>query len=176
MGYAITSIHAAADQLAALYGAEAIVIGGGNTFRLLSQLYERGLLQAIQDRVRAGMPYIGWSAGSVLACPTIRTTNDMPIVQPPSLEALGLVPFQINAHYTDAHPPGFQGETRAERIAEFLELNPEQVVVGLPEGSMLQVEQNSVALHGDAGARLFVHGTPPRQVALGESLDFLLTR
>ena len=117
MGYAVVALHETADPIAALRGADAIVVGGGNTFHLLNELYAAALLEVIAERARAGTPYIGWSAGSVIACPTIATTNDMPIVAPPSLGASGLVPFHINAHYTDAHPPGHQGETRAERIA-----------------------------------------------------------
>src|SRR5829696_7522808 len=118
MGYELAAIHEAADPAAAVRAAEAIVVGGGNTFHLLLRLSEAGLLAPIRERVAAGVPYAGWSAGAVVAAPTIRTTNDMPIVEPPSLTALGLVPFQINAHYTDFHPPGFQGETRAERLGE----------------------------------------------------------
>ena len=174
MGYELASVHDAPDAPAAVRGAQAIVVSGGNTFHLLTRLYETGLLDVIRDRVRAGVPYIGWSAGSVVTCPTIRTTNDMPIVEPPSLAALGLVPFQINAHYTDFHPPGFQGETRAERIAEFLEMNPDVTVVGLPEGTMLQVEKDRMALHGDAPARVFVRGREPAECPPGEPLDVLL--
>lgn len=174
MGYELTSVHAAADPLDAIRRAEAIVVGGGNTFHLLLRLDETDLLDAIRARVAAGVPYIGWSAGSVIACPTIRTTNDMPIVEPPTLAALGAVPFQINAHYTDQHPAGFQGETRAERIAEFLVANPAMRVVGLAEGTMLQVERGHVALYGDVAARLFESGRAPRDLAPGEPLDYLL--
>jgi dipeptidase E len=176
MGYALTSIHAADDRLAALRNVEAIVIGGGNTFHLLSRLYDTGLLDVIRERVNAGVPYIGWSAGSVVACPTIRTTNDMPIIEPPSLTALGVVPFQINAHYTDFHPPGFQGETRAQRLAEFLVVNPDVRVVGLPEGMMLQVERDRVSLFGEGSARVFESGRTAREVTPADSIDFLLGR
>src|SRR6267142_6401054 len=105
LGYGLTGLHAVADPIAALEAAEALVVSGGNTFRLLQEVQTRALLEPIRRRVRAGMPYIGWSAGSNLACPTIRTTNDMPIVWPERLEALDLVPFQINPHYTDALNP-----------------------------------------------------------------------
>lgn len=128
----------------------------------------------IREHIGAGVPYIGWSAGSVVACPTIRTTNDMPIVEPRRLDALGVVPFQINAHYSDYRPEGFQGETRSERIAEFLVMNPHLRVVGLPEGTMLRVERDQVALLGTEPARVFSAGHDPRDVAPGTPLDFLL--
>jgi dipeptidase E len=154
MGYGLVSLHETPDPLAAMRSARAIVVGGGNTFQLLKRLYAAALVELIAARVRDGTPYIGWSAGSVVACPTISTTNDMPIVEPPSLRALGLVPFQINAHYTDEHPHGHQGETRAERIAEFLSLQPTQTVIGLREGALLRVQGADVCLRG-GGARVF---------------------
>jgi dipeptidase E len=157
LGYSLSSLHQTADPVQAVRTAAAIIIGGGNTFHLLARLYSADLLDAIAERVRAGIPYMGWSAGSVVACPSIATTNDMPIIAPPSLRALGLVEFQINAHYTDAHPPGHQGETRAERIAEFLSLEPTVTVVGLREGSLLRVAGSKVRLVG-AGARMFRAG------------------
>lgn len=159
MGYAVVSVHECADPVQAVRGAAAIVVGGGNTFHLLAKLYCAGLVEVIAERVRAGIPYVGWSAGSVIACPTISTTNDMPIIEPLTLRALGLVPFQINAHYTDAHPPGHQGETRAERIAEFLSVQPTMTVVGLREGSLLRVTGDDVRLVGTC-ARLFRAGQP----------------
>jgi dipeptidase E len=160
MGYALVSLHEMADPAAAVRAAGAIVVGGGNTFHLLTQLYAAELVELIAERVRAGTPYIGWSAGSVLACPTIATTNDMPIIEPRSLRALGLVPFQINAHYTEAHPPDHQGETRAERIAEFLSVQPSMTVIGLREGCLLHVEGADVRLRG-TGARVFRAGCAP---------------
>ena len=173
MGYGLVSIHEAAAG--AVRAAEAIVGGGGNTFHLLRQLYEERLLDPIRERVAAGVPYVGWSAGSVVAAPTMRTTNDMPIVEPPSLTALGLVPFQINAHYTDFHPPGFQGETRAQRLEEFVEANPGARVIGLPEGTMLRVEGDEVALLGaDVPAPLFERGRPRADFRRGDSLRVLL--
>jgi dipeptidase E len=175
MGYDLASIHDAGDARRAVRDAQAIVVGGGNTFHLLAALYREGLLDAIRERVLAGAPYVGWSAGSVVACPTIRTTNDMPIVEPPSLAALGLVSFQINAHYTDFHPPGFQGETRAERLAEFLVVNPGVPVIGLREGTMLRVEGDDVRLLGAARAVLFRAGREPGEYAPGSSLGALLT-
>ncbi|HET7457201.1 MAG TPA: dipeptidase PepE [Gemmatimonadaceae bacterium] len=175
MGYRrLLSIADVADPVAAVREAGAIVVGGGNTFHLLAKLYEARLLDAIRDRVLGdGVPYVGWSAGSVVAGPTIKTTNDMPIVAPPRLDALGLVPFQINAHYTDFHPAGFQGETRAERLAEFLAVNPGARVVGLREGTLLRVEGDRVDLVGDGGpAALFEPGQPVAELRAGDSLGF----
>ena len=120
------------------------------------------------------MPYFGWSAGSNLACPTIRTTNDMPIVEPPSFEAFDLVPFQINPHYTDYHPPGHMGETRDERLGEFVHANPGVRVIGLREGTMLRVEGDEIKLLGGKPARYFIKGEAPRDVAPEESFNFLL--
>jgi dipeptidase E len=175
MGYALDSVHELSDQLDAVTKAEAIVMGGGNTFHLLHMLYGTGLLNVIRMRVRDGIPYIGWSAGSNVACPTIKTTNDMPILEPQSFDALGLVPFQINPHYTDCHPPALRGETREERIAEFVEVNPGVYVVGLREGSMLRIEGSVVKLLGKGGARVFKKGRTPTDFTAEDSLQFLLS-
>ena len=155
IGCEIDPVHRHRDMPGAVRGAEAIAVGGGNTFHLLLHLYGAGLLDAIRERVRAGVPYVGWSAGAVVTGPTIRTTNDMPIVAPPRLDALGLVGFQINAHFTDAHPAGFQGETRRQRLAEFVAANPDVPVVGLPEGSWLRVEGGELRLEGPHDAPVF---------------------
>src|SRR4051794_28719050 len=158
MGYDLESLHETADARAAVMRADAIFVGGGNTFRLLKALYDLDLLETIRARVTSGTPYIGSSAGSNIAGPTIRTTNDMPIVQPPSFEALGLVRFQINPHFVDADPGSkHMGETREERIAQFLEEN-DTPVIGLREGAMLRVEAGRTRLLGTAGARLFRRG------------------
>lgn len=170
LGVALTSVHEVADPAAAIAEADAIVVGGGNTFRLLERLQQAALLDPIRARVRAGVPYVGWSAGSVLACPSIATTNDMPIVQPAGFAALGLVRCQVNAHFTDAHPPGFRGETRRERLAEFVALNPAQRVVGLPEGSWLAVDGAAITLGGPHAAWCFgAHGVTP--LSPGERVD-----
>jgi len=148
--------------------ADAIFVGGGNTFRLLKTLYERNLLDVIRDHVRNGVPYVGSSAGSAIAAPTIMTTNDMPIVRPPSFESLGFVPFQINCHYLDADPQStHMGETRETRIREFHEENAVPVL-GLREGSMLRREGDSLRLLGEKTARLFRAGREPAEVAPGE--------
>lgn len=148
LGIAIREVAADRSASQTVASAEAIIVGGGNTFRLLQQAYEHDIVQAIRDQVRSGAPYVGWSAGSVFSCPTIGTTNDMPIVAPPSLVALGLVPFQINPHFTDAHPPGFRGETRRQRLAEYVALNPAVGVLGLPEGNWVSVSGGQAQLHG----------------------------
>jgi dipeptidase E len=175
MGYELNSIHTSNDPAQAVDEHEAIFIGGGNTFRLLKSLYDQNLLNPIRDRVRRGTPYIGSSAGSNVAAPTIRTTNDMPIVQPPSFEALALVSFQINPHYLDADPTStHQGETREERITQFLEEN-ETPVVGLREGAILRIENKQTLLGGSSGARIFRRGSDPVETLPGAYLDQLLS-
>jgi len=165
MGYRLDSLHEAFDPRRAIERAEAIFCGGGNTFRLLKALQDMSVLPLIRRRVAEGLVYSGASAGSNLACPTIRTTNDMPIVQPPSLDALDLVPFQINPHYVDPLPDSrHMGETREARIREFHEEN-DTPVVGLREGAILRVDGESVLLRGVAGARVFRRGQEPVEVA-----------
>ncbi len=171
MRIALDSIHGRKDPVGAVDEAEAIFVGGGNTFRLLKCAQEAGVLGPIRRRVGGGMPYLGTSAGSNLACPTIRTTNDMPIVQPESFEALGLVPFQINPHYLDPDPGSrHMGETRERRILEYLEEN-DLAVVGLREGSMIRVEGAKTTLLGPAGARLFRRGAEPTELGAGADLS-----
>ncbi|HET7295116.1 MAG TPA: dipeptidase PepE [Vicinamibacteria bacterium] len=172
-GFELGAITADAAGREALLAAEGVFVGGGNTFRLLRTLQWSGLLEALGERARGGVPYMGASAGTNLACPTIRTTNDMPIVEPDGFEALGLVPFQINPHYLDADPASrHMGETREERIREFLEEN-ECVVVGLREGTWLRVEGASCRLEGGS-ARIFRRDAAPEEHAAGTSLDGLL--
>ena len=174
MGYELTSIHEVQDQQESVENADAVFIGGGNTFRLLRTLYEFELLAPIRRRVESGMPYIGSSAGSNVAAPTIKTTNDMPIVEPPSFTALGLVHFQINPHYLDPLPGStHMGETREERIREFHEEN-DAAVVGLREGAWLEISGPRLHLRGATGARLFQRGLPPVELAASASIDFLL--
>lgn len=174
MVHEVQLLHLATDKRQVVLEAEAIFVGGGNTFRLLKSLYDFDLLTAIRERVLAGMPYMGSSAGSNIVAPTIRTTNDMPIVEPPSLAALGLVPFQINPHYLDPDPDTrHMGETREERILQFLEDN-DTPVVGLREGAMLRVENASVVLHGTTGARIFRRGVEPIEILPGTKLDDIL--
>jgi dipeptidase E len=173
MGYGLESIHKAADAQQAVNTAEAIFIGGGNTFRLLKALYDANILQTIQQRVAEGIPYIGSSAGSNVAGPTIKTTKDMPIVQPPSFDALGLVPFQISPHFLDPDPNStHMGETQEERILQFLEEN-DTPVAGLREGAMVRAENGSHILKGSSGARIFRKGHEPVETKPGERLDHL---
>ncbi len=174
LGYRLDSIHDAADPVDAVANAEAIAIGGGNTFRLLQQLYAQKLTEPIVERVQGGMPFMGWSAGSNVAGPTICTTNDMPIVEPPTFEALGLVPFQINPHYTDAHPPGHQGETRADRLAEFIELNRNATVAAMPEGTALRIDGKLMDWLGAKQLRVFQYGKGPQDLPLDADLLPLL--
>jgi dipeptidase E len=174
LGYELDPVHKAADTGEAVRRAEAIAVGGGNTFHLLRALYETTLITQLRERVEAGTPYIGWSAGSNIACPTIRTTNDMPIVEPESFDALGLVPFQINPHYTDERLTNHSGETREQRIAEFIKANPDATVVGLREGSSLRIEGGRVSLLGGKEARIFRSGEEAKEYGPADSLDFLL--
>ncbi|SSW62803.1 dipeptidase PepE [Achromobacter agilis] len=161
-GLNIQGLHRAEDPVATLESAAIIIVGGGNTFNLLGQLRRQGLLDVVARCARGGAAYLGWSAGSNLACPSICTTNDMPITDPEGFDALGLLSFQINPHYTNAHPPGHRGETRAQRLAEFCTLNPAMPVLGLPEGSGLRVRGAEVALIGPHDAPLFVGQEAPR--------------
>lgn len=174
LGVAVEGIHRCTDPVAAVNEAPALMIGGGNTWKLLRELRSQALLPAIRARVERGMPYIGWSAGSNVACPTIMTTNDMPICDPHGFDALGLVPFQINPHYLHGNPPGFKGETREERINEYLALHPDVVVAGLREGTAFRVEDATLCLLGDAECRVFRHGQPPRELTRGDDFGFLL--
>ena len=174
MGYELSSVHNASDPRQAVNDTEAVFIGGGNTFRLLKALYDFDLLDPIRERVAAGMPYIGSSAGSNVAGPTIKTTNDMPIVEPPSFNALGLVPFQLNPHYLDPDPDSkHMGETREERLRQFLEEN-DTPVAGLREGAMLRIENNEIILRGSTGARIFRRGFDPVETLPGANLNAFL--
>jgi dipeptidase E len=174
MGFEVKSIHDVSNVQRALDEADAIFVGGGNTFRLLKGLYDFDVLTSIRERVAAGAPYIGSSAGSIVACPTLKTTKDMPVVQPPSFDALGLVPFQISPHYLDPEPSStHMGETQEERIMQFLEENVE-AVVGLREGSSLRVDNAQVLLKGSKNARIFRCREEPLEVAAGSALAELL--
>ncbi len=174
LGYEIYSIHKEADPVLAVKNADAIAVGGGNTFHLVGKMYENNIMEAIRERVKEGMPYMGWSAGSNVACPTIRTTNDMPIYQPKSFDVLNLVPFQINPHYLDANPEGHGGETREQRIEEFLVVNRSMFVVGLREGCLLEIHDNDIKLVGDKTMRLFKYGRKPEELDKNTDLQFLL--
>ncbi len=173
MGYALHSIHESGSQLEAVGNAQAIFVGGGNTFRLLSRMYEHNIVDAIRSRVQDGAPYLGASAGSNAACANIQTSNDMPIAYPPSFDALGLLPFNLNPHYIDPDVSStHRGETRDERIKEFLEEN-KNTVVGLREGGILHVESSIMTLKG-CGAKVFFADGRIVEYALGDDLSLLL--
>jgi dipeptidase E len=171
LGYGLESIHRSANLRETIEQADAIAVGGGNTFALLSRMYGAGIVEAIREKVKAGTPYIGWSAGSNVACPTIRTTNDMPIVQPPTLRALGLVPFQINPHFISGKPAGHNGESREERLAEFLEINAPEQLLALPEGSALLSDGTTGTVLGERGALHFVGQNNIVTLAEGATFD-----
>jgi dipeptidase E len=193
LGIEVRSVHREADPAAAIRNAEAIVVGGGNTFALLKKMQEQGLVDAVRMAVtELGVPYVGWSAGSNVCCPTICTTNDMPIVEPQSFRAVGAVPFQINPHYLDAHPDGHAGETREQRIEEFITANPGVWVAGLREQCLLRVDAENAGsgvscASGKGGAkgckmelvgarpmRVFRRGDTPLEVNPGDDLTFLM--
>lgn len=169
----VESIHNYKDAQEAIANAQAIMVGGGNTFHLLYQLYQKDIVSLIAKRVTEGVPYIGWSAGSNIAGATINTTNDMPIIEPASFNALALLPLQLNPHYTDYKPEGFHGETRDMRLAEFMVLQPNTPIIGLPEGTALKRSGNTLTLLGDAGGYLFVGGTKTVLVANSDLSELL---
>lgn len=174
LGVHVRGVHQSDDPKEAIRSAKGIFVGGGNTWQLLSMMQEQGLIDVIREEVMAGKPYAGWSAGSNVACPTIMTTNDMPIVQPRTMNALNLVPFQINPHYLDAHPSDHGGETREMRIQEFVIANPTTYVAGLREGCRFVVEGDRMELRGSKPVRLFHHGEEIREVTCDEDFSFLL--
>jgi dipeptidase E len=174
IGHHVTSIHRFINPVEAIQNADAIVVGGGNTWQLVKILQEKGLMKVIRKKVKKGTPYIGWSAGSNIACPTLRTTNDMPIVEPLKFKTLKLVPFQINPHYLDDNPANHGGETREVRIKEFIEINQDTYVVGLREGTMLLLEEDELVLKGNRNARIFKYGQDPKELSNEDDFSFLL--
>lgn len=174
IGVRVRPIHREASPIGAICTARAVMVGGGNTFALIKRMQELGLVQALRERIKEGLPYIGWSAGSNVACPTIRTTNDMPIVEPESFDAIGAIRFQINPHYLDANPAGHAGETREQRIEEFIAANPDIYVAGLREGCMLHIEGDRLELKGPKPMRVFHAGEKPREFHAGDDLSFLM--
>ncbi len=174
IGHDLVSIHHYNNPVEAIENAEVIVIGGGNTFHLLRLLQENKIIKPVRKKVLDGTPYIGWSAGSNVTCPTICTTNDMPIVETQGFKALNLLPFQINPHYTDIVPPGFAGETRDQRIAEYMAANPASTVVGLREGTLLKYTNGELRLQGPYSAKIFKAGIPSFELSEKDSLQFLV--
>jgi len=172
LGYNLFSVNDYDNAHEAVESAEAVFIGGGNTFVLLNGLYKAGLIEELRERVEAGLPYIGTSAGSNVAGPTIMTTNDMPVHEVPSFAALNLFPYQLNPHYLDPDPNSqHMGETRETRIKEYLVFNYTPVV-GLREGSMIRIEGNYMTLKGTTGARIFQRGSEPIELLPGTKIDF----
>jgi len=175
IGITLTSLHKSNNPVKSINSAEIIIVGGGNTFNLLHKIQELNLQEVINERVHfINTPYIGWSAGSNLACPTIKTTNDMPIVQPTNFNSLNLIPFQINPHYTDQRIEGHGGESREMRINEFLITNQKTWVVGLREGTLLQLSENNLALKVNDTCRIFKYGIEPIEISHSEDLNFIM--
>jgi dipeptidase E len=173
VGHDVFSIHRFNNPVKAVEEAEAIIVGGGNTWNLLRTIRDNGLIEPIRKKVLAGTKYIGWSAGSNLTCPTIKTTNDMPIIDPLGFDALNLIPFQINPHYLDKNPDGHGGETREDRILEFLEVNQAVTVAGLREGCMFQVVGGKVSYIGKLSLRVFQYGKKPVEIEPNDDFSFL---
>jgi dipeptidase E len=173
LGIEVDSLHKHKNAKDTVRNAEAFVVGGGNTFRLLKMIQQLDIIETLRYKVLDGAPYVGWSAGSNVACPTICTTNDMPIVEPDNFSAFNLVRFQINPHYLDANPDGHAGETREQRIEEFVTMDPFSYVVGLREGSIIRVEDGDISLIGGKPMRVFKNGMAPKEFNAGDDLDFL---
>lgn len=173
LGISVAGIHEFNDPVHAVANAQAIFTGGGNTFLLVSQLYKTGVMEELEKAVKAGTPYLGTSAGSNICGLTMQTTNDMPIVYPPSFRTLGIIPFNLNPHYLDPQPDStHMGETRETRIKEFHAFNS-QPVLGLREGSWLDVQGDSIILRGELQARLFMAGKEPTELQPGADLSAL---
>lgn len=176
VGHDIVSIHHFDNPVKAVEEADCIVIGGGNTWKLLHDMHANKLIEPIRKKVLAGTPYIGWSAGSNVTCPTLMTTNDMPIIDPLGFDALNLIPFQINPHYLDKKVEGHGGESREDRILEFIEVNRDIYVAGLREGCMFVVEGDNMKIIGQRNLRLFKYGEEAREIAPTEDFTFLLKK
>ncbi len=174
IGHSIKGIQTFPDPVKAIENAEAIVVGGGNTWKLVRMLHDKKLINPIREKVYNGTPFIGWSAGANVACPTLRTTNDMPIIEPRGFDCISLVPFQINPHYTDVIAPGHAGESRDQRIEEFTVLNPALYVLGLREGTMLKLEDNKMNLIGSQNCKVFKNAQPPVEYVPGDDLSFMM--
>lgn len=174
IGIRVRGLHSVANPAVSITNAEGIMVGGGNTFRLLKRLQDLNLVTRLTNAVRDGVPYVGSSAGTNLACPTIRTTNDMPIVEPLDFTALGLVPFQVNPHYIDPIVSAkYMGESRSKRLEEFLEEN-DVPVVAMREGSWLVVEDQRIGVGGQGGVKLFSRWHTPKEFGTGADLSFLM--
>lgn len=166
----IVGIHTFESPQAALNQADAVMVGGGNTFHLLHQLYEHDLLNPLRQQVNAGVPYIGWSAGSNIAGLSIKTTNDMPIIEPKSFDALAMVPFQLNPHYSDYQPPNHNGETRDQRLQEFTTLNPDTPIFAIREGTALIKSGDTLSFVGTLDGFIFL-GNNKQPILPGQDLS-----
>ncbi len=175
-GVKLSSIHKEKNPKDAVKNAEMLVVGGGNTFHLVKMMHKTGVMKAIRRSIKKGVPYIGWSAGSNVACPSLRTTNDMPIVEPKSFKGLKVIPFQINPHYLDAHPEGHGGETREQRINEFLVVNPKMYVAGLREACLFKIQGKDIKMLGDRTLRVFKQGAEPVELKASDDMRFLLKK
>lgn len=173
LGYDLYSIHKEKDAVKAVNEAEAIAVGGGNTFHLVYMMHKMKIMNVIREKVLKGLPYMGWSAGSNVACPSLCTTNDMPIIEPESFDCLNVIPFQINPHYLDANPEGHGGETREQRINEFLVVNPKIYVAGLREACLLRVKGNAIQHIGSRNLRVFKNGLATKEYSSEADIQFL---
>ena len=175
-GVKLTSVHHAKDPVKAVYEAECVAVGGGNTFHLVKELHRQGLMKAISERAMDGMPYMGWSAGSNVAGPTLCTTNDMPIVEPESFACMNIVPFQINPHYSDFFDPKHGGETRDDRLKEYIMVNPDMYVAGIREATALSLEKGNLRLIGRPNKmKVFKSNmTNTKEYALEDDIMFLM--
>jgi dipeptidase E len=174
IGHRVVGIHTFDNPEKAVRQASVIIVGGGNTWQLVRKLNDYKLILAIRDKVLSGTPYIGWSAGANVACPTLSTTNDMPIIDPIGFICTNLIPFQINPHYLDSTPEGHGGETREQRILEFIEINPQVYVAGLREGTMFRLEGQKLTLIGSRKCRVFKKGQTPLELSATDDFSFLL--
>lgn len=174
-GVEVVSIHNCPDPVRAVKEASCVAVGGGSTFHLVHELHRLNIMPVLRERVLEGMPYMGWSAGSNTACPTMKTTNDMPIIEPASFNCLNVIPFQINPHYLDAHPAGHGGETREDRLKEFMQINQDMTIVGLREATSLLVQDDTIQLIGrNKPMRVFKYGQEPMEFEIGSDINFLL--
>ena len=174
IGHKVTGINSYDNMTEAIEKAEAIIVGGGNTWQLVRMLQENNLMEAIVKKVKGGTPYVGWSAGSNITCPTLKTTNDMPITEPASFDTLNLIPFQINPHYLDDTNETHGGETRETRITEFVHANKNVYVVGLREGCMLVLENKNIKMIGSRTARIFHFDKETVELSNKDDFNFLI--
>lgn len=174
-GVNLHSIHHEQNPIDAVMKAKCIAVGGGNTFYLVREMQRTGIMKAIREKAFMGMPYMGWSAGSNVAGLSLKTTNDMPIVEPESFDTMGLVPFQINPHYTDFVDPKHGGETRDDRINEFIAANQDTDVAAIREATALRLKEGKLSLIGrDNKMKVFHYGKETKEYTLQDDINFLM--